>query len=281
MLKDKVSKCRAAGCGDDFATALWALLFRYEDVFRLSLDRDPLANMAPLRVTLKAGAESVLCKARRYSKEQRDFMSKHVEELQAAGLCYRNPRTKWCSAPLIVKKPEGNDFRMTVDVRPVNAQTKRIIWPMHMLEAILDHLAGASVSESLCPQNDAERLSMVDKPYRSVVDSIMYLMISTRPDLAYVVQQLSQFLTNPGPVHWQAAKRALRYIRETIDYGLILGGAYDHCAPLHAYADSDYAYCVDTRRCVAGFVTFYRNSAISWIAKRMRASSSRQPRQNS
>ncbi|RHY75358.1 hypothetical protein DYB30_013944 [Aphanomyces astaci] len=81
---DKVSKCRAAGCGDDFATVLWALLFRYEDVFRLSLDRDPLANMAPLRVTLKAGAESVLCKARRYSKEQRDFMSKHVEELQAA-----------------------------------------------------------------------------------------------------------------------------------------------------------------------------------------------------
>ncbi|RHY44097.1 hypothetical protein DYB34_011922 [Aphanomyces astaci] len=79
-----VSKCRAAGCGDDFATVLWALLFRYEDVFRLSLDRDPLADVAPLRVTLKAGAESVRCKARRYSKEQRDFMAKHVEELQAA-----------------------------------------------------------------------------------------------------------------------------------------------------------------------------------------------------
>ncbi|KAF0712966.1 hypothetical protein AaE_011903, partial [Aphanomyces astaci] len=58
-------------------------------------------------------------------------------------------------------------------------------------------------------------------------------------------------------------------IRGTIDYGLVLGGAYDHSAPLHAYADSDYANCVDTRRCVAGFVTFYRNSAISWIAKRL------------
>ncbi|KAF0711079.1 hypothetical protein AaE_012274, partial [Aphanomyces astaci] len=97
------------------------------------------------------------------------------------------------------------------------------------------------LSESMCPQNDAERQSMVDKPYRSVVGSIMYLMISTRPDLAYVVQQLSQFLSNPGPAHWQAAKRALRYIRGTIDYGLVLGGAYDHSAPLHAYADSDYA----------------------------------------
>ncbi|KAF0706972.1 hypothetical protein AaE_013844 [Aphanomyces astaci] len=126
-LKDKIIECRAAGCGEDFATALWALLLRYEDVFRLSLGRDPPVDVAPLRVTLKAGAEPVRCKARRYSKEQWDFMDKHVEELQAAGLCYRNPWSKLCSAPLIVKKPEANDFRMTVGVRPVNAHTERII----------------------------------------------------------------------------------------------------------------------------------------------------------
>ena len=68
-------------------------------------------------------------------------MSKHVEELQAAGLV---PRSKWCWAPLIIKKPDENDFRLTVDVRPVNAQTERIIWPMPMLEVILDHLVGAA-----------------------------------------------------------------------------------------------------------------------------------------
>ncbi|KAF0744145.1 hypothetical protein Ae201684_001287 [Aphanomyces euteiches] len=72
-------------------------------------------------------------------------MAKHVDELQAAGLCYRNPRSKRCSAPLIVKKPEANEFRMTVDVRPANAQTERILWPMPMLEVILDHLCGAQV----------------------------------------------------------------------------------------------------------------------------------------
>ncbi|RLO02739.1 hypothetical protein DYB28_013778 [Aphanomyces astaci] len=77
-LKDKISECRAAGCGEDFAAALWALLLRYEDVFRLSLGRDPPVDVAPLRVTLKAGAEPVRCKARRYSMEQRDFMAKHV-----------------------------------------------------------------------------------------------------------------------------------------------------------------------------------------------------------
>ena len=63
--------------------------------------------------------------------------------------------------------------------------------------------------------------------------------------------------TNPGPAHWQAAKRALRCIRGAIDYGLVLGGTYDASNMLHAYADSDYANCVDTRRCVGGFVTYF------------------------
>jgi hypothetical protein len=44
---------------------------------------------------------------------------------------------------LIVKKQEANQFRMTVDVRPVNAETERILWPMPILEVVLDHLAGA------------------------------------------------------------------------------------------------------------------------------------------
>ncbi|KAF0712314.1 hypothetical protein As57867_004858, partial [Aphanomyces stellatus] len=142
-LKEKVRECEARNCGDYYATSLWRLLVRYADVFRLTLGRDPPVDVEPLRVTMKAGAEPVRCKARRYSKEQRDFMARHVDELKAAGLCFRNPRSKWCSAPLIVKKPEVNEFRMTVDVRPVNAQTERIIWPMPMLEIILDHLDGA------------------------------------------------------------------------------------------------------------------------------------------
>jgi hypothetical protein len=127
------------------------------------------------------------------------------------------------------------------------------------------------LSESMSPQTDEERKAMLAFPYRSVVGSLMYLMISTRPDLAFVVQQLSQFLANAGLKHWQAAKRALRYVKGTLDYGLVLGGTYDANAPLHAYADSDFANCVDTRRCVGGFITFWYNSAISWVAKRLRS----------
>ena len=72
-------------------------------------------------------------------------MQKHVLELEAAGYIYRNPSSRWACAPLIVRKPHTKDeFRMTVDLRPVNAQTEQIAWPMPMLEVVVDHLRGAT-----------------------------------------------------------------------------------------------------------------------------------------
>ena len=72
-------------------------------------------------------------------------MQKHVKELETAGFIYRNPTSRWACAPLIVRKPHTkNEFRMTVDLRPVNSQTEQIAWPMPMLEVVVDHLSGAT-----------------------------------------------------------------------------------------------------------------------------------------
>ena len=62
--------------------------------------------------------------------------------------------------------------------------------------------ANVKLSVDMSPTSQADILFMQDKDYRGVVGSLMYLMICTRPDLAYLVQQLSQFLTNPGAKHW-------------------------------------------------------------------------------
>ncbi|KAF0711038.1 hypothetical protein As57867_005399, partial [Aphanomyces stellatus] len=124
VLDAKVVEAVAAGCGSEFAAKLAALLDKYVDVFRLSLGRDPPVKMPPLK---------------------RDFMQQHVKELEAAGFVYRNPASRWASAPLIVRKPHTKDeFRMTVDLRPINSQTEQIAWPMPMLEVVVDHLSGAT-----------------------------------------------------------------------------------------------------------------------------------------
>ena len=72
-------------------------------------------------------------------------MREHLQELVDAGLCYRNSQSRWSSPPLIVKKPGVAKFRMTVDVREVNAETERVLCPMPMIEVIFDHLQGSKV----------------------------------------------------------------------------------------------------------------------------------------
>ena len=59
------------------------------------------------------------------------------------------------------------------------------------------------------------RAAEANMPYRSVVGSLMYLVLGTRPDLAHIVQQLSQYLTSPHLVHYKVARWALQYLLGT------------------------------------------------------------------
>ena len=66
------------------------------------------------------------------------------------------------------------------------------------------------LSKSTEPATADEKKEMATIPYCEALGSIMYLAVATRPDLAYPVQVLSQFMTNPGIAHWTALKRMLR-----------------------------------------------------------------------
>nr|KAE8918680.1 Retrovirus-related Pol polyprotein from transposon TNT 1-94 [Phytophthora fragariae] len=123
--------------------------------------------------------------------------------------------------------------------------------------------------ESDCPQTDAEKQDMEKFPYREAVGSFMYLMMGTRPDLANFVRQVSRYLQNPGPHHWNYVVRGLKYLNGTRNFGITLGARDVTTASLahalSAYSDADYANSVDTRRSVSGYVTYlFGNSPISW-----------------
>nr|GFC54111.1 zinc finger, CCHC-type [Tanacetum cinerariifolium] len=60
--------------------------------------------------------------------------------------------------------------------------------------------------------------------YSSVVGCFMYAMISTRPDIAFAVGQLSKYTSNPSALHWQALGRVFQYLKGTMDYGLTYSG---------------------------------------------------------
>ena len=127
----------------------------------------------------------------------------------------------------------------------------------------------SKLSKSQCPTDEVGKAAMQSRPYRSLIGSLMYLAMGTRPDIVYSLQQLSQYLANPGPTHWEAAQRVIGYLSGTKTLGLVLGGPHSPAQPmLSAYVDADFAQCTDTRRCITGYVTLLHGTLISWLSKK-------------
>ena len=71
------------------------------------------------------------------------------------------------------------------------------------------------------PKNDFEREHIKNIPYASVVGSLMYAQVCTKPDIAFVVGVLGRYQSNPGIDHWRDTKKVMRYIQGTKDYMLM------------------------------------------------------------
>ena len=98
-------------------------------------------------------------------------------------------------------------------------------------------------------------------PYASAMGSLMYAMVCTRPDIAYVVGVVSRFLSNPSKEHWVAVKWILRYLRGTSKFCLCYGNGKPE---LSGYSDADYAGDVDSRKSTSGCMMIFAGGAVSW-----------------
>jgi len=87
-------------------------------------------------------------------------------------------------------------------------------------------------------------------------------MIGTRPDIAFAVSAVSQYSTNPGPMHWTAVWRIFRSLGGTKALGLEYRGGY--CG---GYTDADWGSGED-RRSIAGHVFMINGAAISCASKK-------------
>jgi hypothetical protein len=101
--------------------------------------------------------------------------------------------------------------------------------------------------------------------YRSLAGALQYLLF-TRPDIAYAVQQVCLHMHDPREPHLTALKRILRYLRGTLDFGLLLRRS--STTELRVYTDADWAGCPDTRRSTSGYAVFLGDSLVSWSSKR-------------
>lgn len=104
-------------------------------------------------------------------------------------------------------------------------------------------------------------------PYQKLIGSLMYLSVLTRPDISYATSYLSQFNNSYSYVHWNYAKRILRYLLRTKDYCLKYSKGK---AELVGFVDADWASDTIDRRSYTGFCFMKSGSAISWESKKQR-----------
>ncbi|KAK9051887.1 hypothetical protein SSX86_028515 [Deinandra increscens subsp. villosa] len=153
---------------------------------------------------------------------------------------------------------------------------------------ILDILKRAGLSEAKpvsSPMTPSTVLRLGDSPpcenpvkYRQTVGALQYATLS-RPDIAFAVNKVCQFMHAPTENHWSAVKRILRYLQGTQSHGLLI--QHNSARVLHAYADSsfpnvtafsdaDWAGCPDDRRSTGGYAIYLGSNLISWSARKQK-----------
>jgi len=120
----------------------------------------------------------------------------------------------------------------------------------------------------MSPQNEIDRAAVIKEEklignYRSVIGQLLYLRY-TRPDIMYTLSQLCKFVANPGPLHFTALKRLLRYLASTRSLGMLYKRSNNVNIQLSSASDSDWAGDLDTRRSTAGTIHLINGNIVSF-----------------
>ncbi|CAI7899566.1 unnamed protein product [Closterium sp. NIES-54] len=146
----------------------------------------------------------------------------------------------------------------------------------HMVQQVLQRFGFTYSSPQSTPLPTGHSLSAppLDEsvesscPYPELVGYLMYLMTCTRPDLAYPLSLLARYVA-PGrhrKVHWDAAKRVLRYLCSTSGMGLMLGGRAR--VVLTGHADASWVDNLSTQRSTQGYTFSLDSGSVSWRSSR-------------
>ncbi|WKA09914.1 hypothetical protein VitviT2T_027524 [Vitis vinifera] len=102
--------------------------------------------------------------------------------------------------------------------------------------------------------------------YQRLVGRLTYLA-HTRPDLAYALSVMSQYMHNPREQHMNAIMCILRYLKNAPGKGILFAKNVDHQS-IEVYIDADWAGVVDDRRSISGYFTFVGGNLVTWKSKK-------------
>jgi hypothetical protein len=135
---------------------------------------------------------------------------------------------------------------------------------------------GASSHDDQADSSDSSKDEPTDlKLFQEKVGTLLYAAISTRPDISFAVNKLTQRMQSPTVRDAKACDRVFRYLAGTKTHGLLFGRQRSNMASLSsvavsAYADSDWASDREDRKSITGWIAMVNGDPVSWASKKQK-----------
>ena len=142
---------------------------------------------------------------------------------------------------------------------------------LHQRKYVLDILSDVGLLHAKTASTPMQRghkfSTLMGEPdrYRRPIGRLLYVTM-TRPDITFVLQQLSQHVFAPREAHWDAALYLLRYLKLSPSTSIFI--SINNDLNLSAYCDADWASCSETRRSLTGYCIFLGQTLVSWKTKK-------------
>ena len=124
---------------------------------------------------------------------------------------------------------------------------------------------GAQFSVDQCPSTINQSAKMRGVPYSEAISSVLWPVVVLRPDTMYAVGILSQYIQNPGPVHWEGLKRVINYLGSTKNLWLTFGGQKETL--VEGFCNADWAG-QKHRHLISRFSFHFGVGTVSWSSKK-------------
>ena len=155
-------------------------------------------------------------------------------------------------------------------------ERKKCLW-IHQRQYILNMIKKYGLSEAkqvstpadvnVKLKKDDDVSKAVDpSTYQSMIGSLLYAALATRPDISQAVSVVSKFNKEPTEAHLTAVKRIFKYLKGTNNLALKYQKTKD--GMLIGYSDADYAGDLDDRHSTTGNIFLMYGGPISWLSKK-------------
>ena len=106
------------------------------------------------------------------------------------------------------------------------------------------------------------------KWFQATIGGLLFLILATRPDIAYCVITLARYASNPNIEHIMAVKRIFRYLKRTCYLGIVYSKQKKlNSLNIIGYCDADYAGDIASAKSTSSYIFYIANALFMWKSK--------------